>query len=138
MPSNFLVMPKKLPELERILGECSELLGKAAQIIRESELDSIRDNIHRTAYALRNINEIRLQVYKLDPNLKPEFLNENLKDPETNKIFANVIMEAEDLCKDGKFPEAIRLYEEYLTATPPEFFLKLASAEIKRIKSFYS
>ena len=131
-------MPKKLPELEKILGECSELLGNAAKIIRESELESIRDNIHRIANALRNLNEIRLQIYKVNPNLKPDFLNENLTDPETNKIFANVIMEAEDLCKDGKYPDAIKHYEEYLTGTPPEFFMKLASAEIKRIKSFYS
>ena len=131
-------MPKKLPELENILSECSELLGEAAKIIRESELESIRDNIHRIAHALRNLNEIRLQIYKVNPKLKPEFLNENLKDPESNKIFATLIMEAEDLCKDGKYPEAIKLYEEYLTGTPPEFFIKLASAEIKRIKSFYS
>ena len=131
-------MPKRLPELEKILGECSEHLGNAAKIIRESELESIRDNMHRIANALRNLNEIRLQIYKLDPNLKPDFLNENLKDPETNKIFANLIMEAEDLCNEGKFPEAIQLYEEYLTGTPPEFFTKLASAEIKRIKSIYS
>ena len=82
-------MPKKLPELENILSECSELLGEAAKIIRESELESIRDNIHRIAHALRNLNEIRLQIYKVNPKLKPEFLNENLKDPESNKIFAN-------------------------------------------------
>ncbi len=131
-------MPKKLPELEKILANCSELLGQAAHTIRESELEDIRENIHRIAYALRNVNEIRLQIYKHNPELRPEFLNESLKDPETNKLFANLIMEAEDLCKDGKFNDALRIYEEYIYSSPPEFFLKLASAEIKRIKSFYS
>ena len=131
-------MPKKLPELEKILSNCSELLGQAAHTIRESELEDIRENIHRIAYALRNVNEIRLQIYKHNPELRPEFLNESLKDPETNKIFANLIMAAEDLCKDGKFNDALRIYEEYIYSSPPEFFLKLASAEIKRIKSFYS
>lgn len=131
-------MPKKLPELEKILSNCSELLGQAAHTIRESELEDIRENIHRIAYALRNVNEIRLQIYKHNPELRPEFLNESLKDPETNTIFANLIMEAEDLCKDGKFSEALKIYEEYIYSSPPEFFLKLASAEIKRIKSFYS
>ena len=47
-------------------------------------------------------------------------------------------MEAEDICKDGKFNDALRIYEDYIYSSPPEFFLKLASAEIKRIKSFYS
>ena len=131
-------MPKKLPELEKILSNCSELLGQAAHTIRESELEDIRENIHRIAYALRNVNEIRLQIYKHNPELRPEFLNESLKDPEINKIFANLIMEAEDLCKDGKFNDALKIYEEYIYSSPPEFFLKLASAEIKRIKSFYS
>ncbi len=131
-------MPKRLPELEKILSNCSELLGQAAHTIRESELEDIRENIHRIAYALRNVNEIRLQIYKHNPELRPEFLNESLKDPETNKLFANLIMEAEDLCKDGKFNDALRIYEEYIYSSPPEFFLKLASAEIKRIKSFYS
>jgi len=131
-------MPKRLPELEKILSNCSELLGQAAHAIRESELEDIRENIHRITYALRNVNEIRLQIYKHNPELRPEFLNESLKDPEINKIFANLIMEAEDLCKDGKFNDALKIYEEYLYSSPPEFFLKLASAEIKRIKSFYS
>ena len=131
-------MPKRLPELEDLLSDCSELLAQAAHVIRESELEDIRENIQRIAFALRNLNEIRLQIYKHRPDLQPDFINENLKDPETNKIFANLIMEAEDLCKQGKYSEAISLYEEYLYAAPPEFFQKLASAEIKRIKSLYS
>ena len=84
-------MPKRLPELENLLSECSELLGQAAHVIRESELEDIRENIQRIAYALRNLNEIRLQIYKHNPDLQPDFINENLKDPETNKIFANLI-----------------------------------------------
>jgi len=131
-------MAKRLPELERILSECSELLGQAAHAIRESELEDIRENIHRIAYALRNLNEIRLQIYRHNPELQPDFINENLKDPETNKIFASLIMEAEDLCKEGKYDQALKIYEEYIISSPPEFFLKLASAEIKRIKSFYT
>lgn len=131
-------MSNRLPELENLLSECSELLGQAAHVIRETDLEDIRENIHRIAFALRNLNEIRLEIYKHNPQLRPDFLNENLKDPETNKIFANLIMEAEDLCKQGKFDDAIKLYEEYIYAAPPEFFHKLASAEIKRIRSFYS
>jgi len=131
-------MAKRLPELEKLLSDCSELLGQAAHAIRESELEDIRENIHRIAYALRNLNEIRLQIYRHNPDLRPEFLNESLKDPETNKIFANLIMEAEELCKDGSFTQALKIYEEYIYSSPPEFFQKLASAEIKRIKSFYS
>jgi len=131
-------MPKRLPELEKILSECSELLGQAAHAVRESELEDIRENIHRIAYALRNINEIRLQIYRHNPELQPDFINEHLKDPETNKIFANLIMAAEDLCKEGKYNQALKIYEEYIYSSPPEFFLKLASAEIRRIKSFYS
>ena len=131
-------MSKRLPELEKILSECSELLGQAAHAIRESELEDIRDNIHRVAYALRNLNEIRLQIYRHRPDLQPEFINESLKDPETNKIFASLIMEAEDLCKDGNYDQALKIYEEYIYSSPPEFFQKLASAEIKRIKSFYT
>ena len=131
-------MTKRLPELEKILSECSELLGQAAHAIRESELEDIRDNIHRVAYALRNLNEIRLQIYRHRPDLQPEFINESLKDPETNKIFASLIMEAEDLCKDGNYDQALKIYEEYIYSSPPEFFQKLASAEIKRIKSFYT
>ena len=131
-------MPKRLPELEKILAECSELLGQAAHAIRESELEDIRENIHRIAYALRNLNEIRLQIYKHNPSLQPEIIKESLKDPETNKIFASLIMEAEELCREDKYDQALKLYEEYIISSPPEFFQKLASAEIKRIKSFYS
>ena len=131
-------MTKRLPELEKILSECSELLGQAAHAVRESELEDIRENIHRIANALRNLNEIRLQIYRHRPDLQPEFINESLKDPETNKIFASLIMEAEDLCKDGNYDQALKIYEEYIYSSPPEFFQKLASAEIKRIKSFYT
>lgn len=131
-------MPKRLPELEKLLSKCSKILDESAHVVRESELESVRENIRRIANALRNINEIRLQIYKHDPSLKPDFLNENLADPEQNTIFASLILEAEDLCSTGKYSEAIRLYEEYSSGTPPESFKKLADAEIKRIKTIYN
>lgn len=131
-------MPKRLPELEKLLSDCSKILDESAHVIRESKLDSVRENITRIATALRNINEIRLQIYKHDPSLKPDFLNENLADPEQSTIFASLIVEAEDLCRAGKYSEAIDLYVEYVSGTPPESFKKLADAEVKRIKTIYN
>ncbi|NIP29665.1 MAG: hypothetical protein GTO02_05005 [Candidatus Dadabacteria bacterium] len=128
---------KNLKKIEKQLDECTRILEKTAPLIRDSELKSVRDNIKRVAFALRNINEIRLELYKVEPDLKPDFLNETLKYPEQNEIFALLVLESENLCKLGRYEDAINLYEEYVSSEPPEYFSKLASAEIKRIKTIY-
>lgn len=128
---------KNLKSIEKQLSECSKILEKTAVLIRDSELGSERDNIKRVAHALRDINEIRLHIYRLDPKLQPEILNETLKYPEQNEVFALLVLESENLCQLGRYEEAIKLYEEYVSDEPPDYFSKLASAEIRRIKTVY-
>ncbi len=128
---------KDLNSIDKQLSKCSKILEKTAVSIRDSELGSSRDNIKRVAHALRDINEIRLHIYRLDPKLQPEILNETLKYPEQNEIFALLVLESENLCQIGRYGEAIKLYEEYVSDEPPDYFSKLASAEIRRIKTVY-
>ncbi|MGH7884790.1 MAG: hypothetical protein ACRENO_03735, partial [Thermodesulfobacteriota bacterium] len=106
-------------------------------LIRNTELGSVRDNIKRVAHALKDINEIRLNIYRVEPDLKPEILNETLKYPEQNEVFALLVLESENLCDLGRYEDAIQLYKEYVTDKPPDYFSKLASAEIRRIKAIY-
>lgn len=126
-----------LSKIEKQLEECTRILEKTAPLIRDSDLKFVRDNIKRVALALRNINEIRLQLYKVNPELKPDILNESLKYPEENEIFALLVLESENLCNIGRYEDAIDLYKEYINGNPPDYFSKLANAEIKRIKTIY-
>lgn len=128
---------KNIKTIERQLSECSKILEKTAMLMRDSELGSARDNIKRLAHALRDINEIRLEIYRMEPDLTPEILNETIKHPEQNEIFAHLIRESETLCNLGRYDDAISLYEDYVSDEPPDYFSKLAKAEIRRIKTIY-
>ena len=62
-------------ELHRLIVQASKLLNRAAEQIRDLNLDP-EVNIHRLGKALAQITEIEFQVYDKRPSLLPS----NLKD----------------------------------------------------------
>lgn len=59
--------------LNKLLSESAANLDKAAHMIRDLDL-SPEANIKKIGEALANIFELQLQIYRLRPDLKPNFL----------------------------------------------------------------
>ena len=62
-------------ELEKLLGQAFKLLDKAAEQIRDLELNPQR-NIRRIGEAIVLAAEIRNEMYEHRPDLKPDYLKQ--------------------------------------------------------------
>ena len=62
-----------LKRLNERLTESAKLLDKAAMEVRDLKLNS-KYNIRKIGEALANIFEIQMQIYKQQPNLRPDYL----------------------------------------------------------------
>ena len=62
-------------ELEILLNEASHLLDRAAENVRDVGLDP-EENVRKIGEAMVLVAEIRQQIYKQRPDLKPEYLDQ--------------------------------------------------------------
>jgi hypothetical protein len=59
--------------LDELLGEAASKLDKAANMVRDLKL-SPQNNIRKIGEALANVFEIQHEIYKIRPDLEPDFL----------------------------------------------------------------
>ncbi len=127
-----------LKSLNDLLSAAAGILDTAAAEIRDIPLDPKKEHISKIGHALTLIFDIQHQIYKISPELEPEYLKRPSPfPPGVNRRFGEILLQASDLCDVGKYQEAISLYESYISENPPEFFIKLAGDRIKEIKLDY-
>jgi hypothetical protein len=130
-----------MPDLESLnnsLSVAGQILDNAASDIRDLKIESVEENIEKIGQALSLIFDIQNALYKIDPKLKPGYLNSPSPfQSEDNKRFGEIILLASDMCNEGKYQEAISLYESYISEKPPEFYKELAIGQIHKIEMEY-
>lgn len=68
-------MEINIDNLNSILTESAKELDVAACMIRDLDINKT-SNVKRIGEALVNISEIQLELYKIKPDLKPDYLND--------------------------------------------------------------
>jgi hypothetical protein len=124
-------------DIDKLLHFCAGELDRCAGLIRDAQLNPVKENIHRIGYALYNICEIRNEIFKIKPELKPKEWDEPITDKEQNKIFGELLVETEELCEAGKPLGAVERLEAFISTCPSENFVKMAEKEIVSIRSRY-
>jgi hypothetical protein len=127
-----------LKYLNEILWATMRILDYAAEEIRDIPLNPKKENISRIGKALTLIIDIQQQIYQVDPKLKPEYLKRSSPYPaELNRRYGEIVIKDADLCDLKMYHEAISLYENFISANPPEFFTKMAKNRIAKIRKDY-
>ena len=127
-----------LKSLNELLTAAAGILDTASAEIQDIPLNPKKENISKIGHALTLLFEIQNQIYQIAPDLEPEFLKRPSPFPaEVNRRFDEILIEATDLCDEGKYKDAISLYEEYISENPPDFFIQLAKGRIKKIRNDY-
>lgn len=124
-------------ELNRLLSECCEQLVDCSAIIKEIPLDPASKNIYRVGKALAEISEIRSELYKLHPHLKPEKWDEPPSEEDYAEMFQEAIRQVTEHLHGGNPKKAIETLESYLFIGPTEWYENLANEEIRKIRSKY-
>ncbi|MDH3974304.1 MAG: hypothetical protein OEV42_08495 [Deltaproteobacteria bacterium] len=123
-----------LKKLDDLLTQSTKLLDEAVSQIRDIPFEPAMEQIKKIGMALSYIAELQHAIYKTEPSLTPDFLKEPSPYPGENKKFGNILIEANKLCDEGDFNEAIELFENYMLSEPPELFITMARNQIEGIR----
>lgn len=126
-----------IEDINKLLDACAAELDRCARLIRDVELDPVKENIRRIGHALSDIFEIQNEIFKLKPELMPKEWNEPVTDKELNRVFGELLIETEDLCRAGQPHTAIERLEAFIGIHPGKNFVEMARNEIASIKSRY-
>jgi len=123
----------QLDEIDKFIGEALENITVAAKLIRTNdELDTDINllPIGKATYALW---EVRNTIYKIQPDLTPDFVNELSE----NKIQYEELSKTHELAcsfeEDGQFKEALTAFEALLLKAKIGHFKRLAEAGLYRV-----
>ncbi len=127
---------KEMTDIENLLfslNTCAAELDRCAKMIRDSKVEPVKPNVQRIGYALTSIFEIQLEIYKTNPELKPEELK-TIKPDGKNRTFGQLLLEVENLCEEGEPQVALRKLEAFIETGPGEMFEEMAKQQIVQIR----
>ena len=124
-------------DLNKLLSECCEQLVDCSGIIKEMPLEPTRENIYRVGKALAEVSEIRSELYKLHPHLKPERWDEPPSEDDYAKMFQEASRQADEHLQVGKPEKAIETFESYLFIVPSDKYENKAKNEIEKLRKEY-
>ena len=124
-------------ELNRLLSECCEQLVDCSSIIKELPLEPTKKNIYRVGKALAEISEIRSELYKIHPQLKPEKWDEPPSEEDYAEMFEEALRQVGEHLQAGKPEEAVKTLESYIFIGPTEKYEDMARNKLKKLRSEY-
>lgn len=133
VPRKLRMMPT-LDSINDLLSEAAKKLDQAAREIRDAPLEPAKDHIHRIGEALANVFDIQHQIYEVRPDLKPQHLNQELKEPEANRALGEAMVKADALVNAGKTMQAVKVLENFISSYPNSELRSIAEGEIERYK----
>jgi hypothetical protein len=127
----------KVNELNKMLADSAEVLVECCTILKDEPIDPNEKNIYRLGKAIYEINEIREQIYKLHPELKPEKWDDPLSEEDCSEMYQEALRQVEDHIQAGKIEKAIETFESYIFIGPTEKYERKAKNEIEKLRKKY-
>ena len=125
-------------ELNKILTEVCEQLVECSSIIRDIPLEPHKKNMYKVGKALAEISNLRAEIYKNYPNLKPSKWGEPLTDQDYEEMYNTAIEMAEEYINEGKYERALETYETFIFIRPSGSYVEIIKKNIDKIRVKYS
>lgn len=125
----------KLESINRLLTVSALLLDEAAAEISRAKLEPVRENIEHIGQALVEIMEIQQHIFKLQPNLTPEYLAQPTGHTVANRRLTEYMYKVSEFEIAGNNEQAIAILQEYLELETSPLHRDIAIGEIERLQS---
>jgi hypothetical protein len=124
-----------LESINRLLSVGATLLDHAAAEIRDAKLEPVRENIESIGKALAEVFEIQHQIYKLKPELTPEYLKQPSEYSPANRLLTEYMYNASEFELAGNIERAIAIFQEFLALESSPLHREIAAGEIERLQN---
>lgn len=130
-------MPKSttmnLKPLHQLLRVSSHLLDQAASDVRDTDLAPVSELIEKIGRALFEIIEVQLQIYEVQPELRPKSLKASSAECDACQVLTQFMIEALELEDAGKTAAAVAVYEEFIGISLSFAHREFARAQVRRL-----
>ncbi len=123
----------QLDEIDKFIGEALENIMVAAKLIRANDELDTDINLRPIGKSTCALWEVRDTIYKIQPNLKPEFVNELSENKNRYEALSKTHELARSFEEDGKFGQAETAFKELLLEAKIGHFKRLAEAGLYRV-----
>lgn len=123
-----------LKTLHSLLTEVASKLDDAAKEIRDIPLEPTKLHIHKIGEALANVFEIQHVIYEFRPDLKPDYLREEVQASEASQALADALLKASGLVGVGEIAAATSVLRQFLESNPPIDLKQIAEDEISKLE----
>ena len=123
-----------IEELNRVISKCCEDMVDATAIIKDVELEPIRENIYKVGKAIAELSELRSEIYKVRSDLKPEMWDQPPSEEVYGEMYETAIEMAEEHLVNNLPKRAIETLESYIFIGPHEKYEKLAQIKLKELR----
>jgi len=124
-----------LESINRLLSVGATLLDHTAAEIRDAKLEPVHENIERIGKALAEVFEIQNQIYKLKPELTPEYLKKPSEQSAANRLLTEYMYNASEFELAGNTERAIAIFQEFLALESSPMHRDIAASEIERLQN---
>jgi hypothetical protein len=127
----------RLSDLHQTLNLAASLLDRCAGQIRDAALSPTKEHIHSIGEALVCIYDIQRAIYKLRPELEPQYDEPPPDIQKGNRRLGDALIAAYELADNGQLQEAISMLAAFASIEPSELHRSLAEGEIDRLRENY-
>ena len=124
---------KTIELIEARLAEALQALADAARFVRKAEELDTNKNLHRLGHAINSAWEVREEVHKLRPDLKPIFVKEADVNYARYEELGELSQTAYLAEAKGDWEKAKVLFRELKEAARHGYFVQVAEAGLYRI-----
>lgn len=123
-----------LEELHDLLQKSTEDLVECALAVRALPFEPVGSNLRKIGCALAEISELRTEIYKTNPQLKPENWDKPLEEADYREMYEDAVQCAEESLQTGTPEEGIEILEQFIFITPYKKLRELAEKKLKSLK----
>ena len=120
-------------ELDGLLAEALQCLNDAAGLVRELTQLETKPSLMHLGHAISEAWELRGDVHRIRPDLKPPFVVEYDEDKVRYNTLSEISKEAHQLEESGRSSEARGKFLDLRTASVRGYFQMVAEAGLFRI-----
>ena len=122
-------------QLDKALTECCARLNECAEIIDALNSESRDSEIQNIGRAMAEIFELRTNLYKLNPDLKPKGWDDPLSETDLKIMYKRALRKVDQYLEAGKPEKAIETLESFIFIGPSAKYLRKASSKINQIQN---
>jgi len=126
-----------IEELDKAIAKCCEDMIDCTSIINDIELEPIRENIYKVGKAIAELSELRSEIYKVRPDLKPALWDQPPSEETYGEMYETAIEMAEEYLENNLPKRAVETIESYLFIGPHEKYEKMAQEKLKELRQKY-